>query len=130
MKGFPPPALGPSRSEAGAAGELAAEQWLQARGLITVARNYRCKAGEIDRVMLDRTTLVFVEVRLRSRSDFGGAAASITRSKQQRLIKTAQYFLVQHRQFQQHACRFDVMLATDSQAADWQWLRDAFAGNG
>lgn len=129
MKGFPP-TPGLNRNESGAAGEQAAEQWLQERGLITVARNYRCKTGEIDRVMLDRSTLVFVEVRLRSRADFGGAAASITPSKQQRLIKTAQYFLVQHRQFQQHACRFDVMLATDSKAADWQWLRDAFAGNG
>lgn len=111
----------------GANAEQAAELWLQQRGLSVVARNYRCKSGEIDRVMLEQKTLVFVEVRLRTRSDFGGAAASITHSKQQRLIKTAQLFLIQHPQFCQHACRFDVMLATDVE--NWQWLRDAFAGN-
>jgi len=113
--------------ENGAGAEDAAELWLQQRGLSVVARNYRCKSGEIDRIMLEQKTLVFVEVRLRTRSDFGGAAASITPAKQQRLIKTAQLFLMQHPQFSRHACRFDVMLATDIE--NWQWLRDAFAGN-
>ena len=111
----------------GADAEHAAELWLQQRGLSVVARNYRCKSGEIDRIMLEQKTLVFVEVRLRTRSDFGGAASSITPAKQQRLIKTAQLFLLEHPQFRLHACRFDVMLATDIE--HWEWLRDAFAGS-
>ena len=115
------------RAEKGADAEQVAELWLQQRGLSVIARNYRCKSGEIDRVMLEQQTLVFVEVRLRTRGDFGGAAASITPAKQQRLIKTAQLFLMQYPQFSRHACRFDVMLATDIET--WQWLRDAFAGN-
>jgi putative endonuclease len=109
----------------GALAETAAELWLRDQGLSTVARNWRCKGGEIDRVMLDGATLVFVEVRLRSRVDFGGAAASITPRKQQRIVLAAQLFLMQHPQFQRHACRFDVMLATAPDA--WSWLRDAFS---
>lgn len=109
----------------GARAETAAELWLNARGLTTVARNWRCKAGEIDRIMFDGATLVFVEVRLRSRADFGGAAASITPQKQQRVIRAAQLFLLQHPQFQQRACRFDVMLAAAPD--EWSWLRDAFS---
>lgn len=111
----------------GACAERAAELWLQRQGLSTVARNWRCKAGEIDRVMLDGETLVFVEVRLRSRADFGGAAASITARKQQRLVRAAQQFLLAHPQFQRRACRFDVMLA--SAPDQWSWLRNAFGAN-
>lgn len=125
-----PPSTPPeTRASIGAAAETAAELWLQKQGLTTIARNWRCKLGEIDRVMLDGKTLVFVEVRCRSRTDFGGAAASITRTKQHRLQHTAELFLLQHPQFQRHACRFDVMLATAAQTQHWQWLRDAIANH-
>jgi putative endonuclease len=128
MQRWYPPTLRrkrPAETSDGARAETAAELWLCAQGLTTVARNWRCKGGEIDRVMLDGATLVFVEVRLRSRADFGGAAASITVRKQQRIVLAAQLFLLEHAQWQRHACRFDVMLAT---APDqWSWLRDAFS---
>jgi len=125
---FRPTPRAESRSETGAAAEHAAEQWLLQRGLTTVARNWRCKAGEIDRIMFDGKTLVFVEVRCRSNPDFGGAAASVTRAKQRRLLRAAELYLLQHAQYQQHTCRFDVMLATSPQTDNWQWLQDAFSG--
>jgi putative endonuclease len=114
---------------AGAAAERAAEQWLRARGLSSVARNFRCKPGEIDLVMRDGAQLVFIEVRLRNRDDYGGAAASVTRAKQQRLIRAAQQFLRANPQWRDAPCRFDVIAArgaiTDGELS-WQWLRDAF----
>jgi putative endonuclease len=66
------------KSGVGQAAESRAEAFLKTQGLTLVARNWRCRFGEIDLVMQDGSTLVFVEVRLRSRSDFGGAAASVT----------------------------------------------------
>src|SRR4026207_736743 len=82
-----------SRKEAGRAGEAAALEHWQRAGLQLVLRNFRCKGGEIDLVMLDGATLVFVEVRYRSSEEFGGAAASVTWRKQRRLANAAQDFL-------------------------------------
>ena len=72
------------RKEAGAEGESAALAHLQRAGLKLIARNYRCKAGEIDLIMLDGGTLALIEVRYRSTLDYGGAAASVTWRKQRR----------------------------------------------
>lgn len=77
----------------GAHAEAAALAYLQQRGMRCVQQNYRCRWGEIDLIMQDADTTVFVEVRLRSRADFGGALASIDRRKQHRLVRTAQHFL-------------------------------------
>lgn len=105
-----------------------AEQWaahyLQRQGLKPVARNYRSRFGEIDLIMRDGTTLVFVEVRLRRNGDFGGAAASIDAHKQQRLIRTAQQYLTGLPQLP--PCRFDAVLMDDAQGRNAQWLRNAF----
>ncbi len=108
----------------GAEAERAAERWLQARGLHTLARNYRCRRGEIDLVMRDGDGIVFVEVRLRSRADFGGADASVDGAKQRRIALAAQHFLLCHPQWQNVPCRFDVIAARSTDK--WQWLRDAF----
>jgi putative endonuclease len=70
---------------AGAAAETLAAEFLEARGLAVVKRNYRCRGGEIDLIAGDGTTLVFVEVRLRSSSAFGGAGASMTAAKRRRI---------------------------------------------
>lgn len=109
------------RQVEGAAGEARALAYLQARGLTEVGRNFRCKAGEIDLVMEDGETLVFVEVRKRASGSHGGAAASITPHKRARLIRTAQFFLQRYRF--PPACRFDVV-AIDGDRIEW--LRDAF----
>lgn len=73
------------RAERGARAESQAAEWLKGKGLKLLERNVRSRFGEIDLVMEDGTTLVFVEVRYRSRDDYGGAVASVTPAKQARL---------------------------------------------
>ena len=75
----------------GAAAEALAAEYLSARGLAIVARNYRCRGGEIDLIARDGDTLVFVEVRLRSSTAFGGAAAGITAAKRRRIALAARH---------------------------------------
>jgi len=110
----------PAQAAGGAAEEKAAE-FLQARGLAIVTRNYRTKAGEIDLIVRDGATLVFVEVRMRSGSSFGGALASITPRKRRRIIMAARQYLM--RLDRVPPCRFDVV-AVDS--GDCEWMRGAF----
>lgn len=105
-----------SRQQTGQAGEDAALAYLLARGLALVDRNFRCRAGEIDLIMRDGDALVFIEVRKRSRRDFGGAVASITYAKQRRLVKTAQIFLQQFTRMP--ASRFDAV-ALDNGKITW-----------
>jgi putative endonuclease len=112
----------------GDAAEARALAWLQARGLMLVQRNYRlargphAHGGEIDLILRERDgTLVFVEVRARSNATRGGAAASVTAAKQQRLRHAAQHFLL--RLDALPPCRFDV-LAIDGEQVEW--LRGAF----
>lgn len=107
-------------------GELAeqrAADYLVRCGLRLVARNYRCRYGEIDLIAQHGEVLVFVEVRLRSRGDFGGAAASIDLHKQRKLILTAQHYLSQLPRLP--ACRFDAVLMQGS-GEGVEWVKDAF----
>lgn len=78
--------------------------------------------------MLDQSTLVFVEVRYRSSIRFGGALESITPGKQEKIMLAAQSFLQQHQQWQNNACRFDVVAIHDhpNHPRDFQWLQHAF----
>lgn len=105
-----------------------AEQWaaryLQQQGLKLIEQNYRGRFGEIDLIMQDGATLVFIEVRLRKNADFGGAAASIDARKQQRIIRTSQLYLSGLAHIP--ACRFDVVLLEDAQGKNAQWLKNAF----
>ena len=123
----------PTTTRKGAHAEQMALGYLQKHGLRLIARNYRTPGrggGEIDLIMLTLDqTLVFVEVRMRKNTHFGGAAESITPTKQARIIFTAQHFLLQHAQYAQFACRFDaVLIHTEPQAAQptLQWLQAAF----
>src|SRR5262245_42895530 len=97
------------RKDAGDRGEALALQQLEAAGLTLLQRNYRCNGGEIDLVMKDAQTLVLIEVRFRSDRSFGGAAASVGRNKQQRLMRAAQHLLQTHRQYQRYRARFDLV---------------------
>ena len=111
----------------GAACESHATKWLEARGLKTIARNFRCRGGELDLVMRDGKTLVFVEVRYRASMRFGGAAASIDHRKQARLVHAAQVFMQRHAEARNSACRFDVIaMSGTSPAFSVDWIRDAF----
>lgn len=108
----------------GAEAEQLAAAYLQRQGLSLVARNYRCRFGEIDLIMREGASLVFVEVRLRSRSDFGGAAASIGAAKQGKLVRTAQHYLSTLRNIP--PCRFDALLLHSSGGHDIEWVKNAF----
>jgi len=116
-----------ARREAGDAAERAALDYLQQHELKLVARNYSCRGGEIDLVMLERQTLVLVEVRLRADPRFGGAAASVTPRKQQRLTIAARHLLMTRRELAKYPARFDV-IAIESLGATpkLEWIRDAF----
>ena len=110
----------PPRALRGQAAERVAERFLAQHGVVTIARNWRTRRGEIDLIARDGDTLVFVEVRLRTRSDYGGAGASITAAKQQRLVAAAsQYLATLHGSLP--ACRFDAMLldALDPPRSEW-----------
>lgn len=112
---------------AGAVFEERACAELQRAGLTLLSRNYTTRYGEIDLVMLDGDTVVFVEVRHRITSSRGDAAASVHAGKQAKLIRTAELWLAQNARYAQRACRFDVMSydgPTERAAA--QWLKNAF----
>jgi len=108
--------------------EALAERHLLAEGMRLVTRNYRFRGGEIDLIMEHAGVTVFVEVRYRRGTVYGSAAESVDRRKQQRLLKTATHFLqTQTRGRQEPACRFDVVtIEGEGQAADIEWIRDAF----
>ncbi len=108
-------------SNTGAQAERWAMQYLQQQCLKLVAQNYRGRFGEIDLIMQDVATLVFVEVRLRRSANFGGAAASIDARKQRRIIRTAQQYLAGLAHIP--PCRFDAVLMDDNGV---QWLKNAF----
>lgn len=105
----------------GAEAEQAAADYLVAQGLRLIERNFRCRGGEIDLIMQDGSTLVFVEVRARSSRAFGGAAESITAVKQSRIILAARHYLA--RTGATNNCRFDALLV---QSGRIEWLRAAF----
>jgi len=109
--------------------ELYARKYLIKQGLIWLASNFSCRVGEIDLIMKTcEGELVFVEVRRRSSEKFGGAAASVTPSKQKKLVKTAALYLLKHPNQGQHGVRFDV-LAFDGKPARLTWIKQAFDAN-
>lgn len=117
-----------TRQFIGQQAEEAAHQYLCQRGLRLIQKNYRCKLGEIDLIMRDADSLVFVEVRYRKTSAYGSAAASVDLRKQQKLVKTATHYLMWHKLSQQTPCRFDVVAikpCVDS-VSEISWLKDAF----
>ena len=107
--------------------ETSAWHWLIKQGLRPVKRNYRCRLGEIDLILLDKDTLVFIEVRRRKNQQYGGAAQSVTYSKQQKIIKAAQHFLMCNPNYQALAARFDV-IAYESAPEETSpiWYKGAF----
>ena len=111
-------------NEAGArAEELVAELFRRA-GLRIVARNWRCRHGEIDLIAQEGRTLVFAEVRYRASSRFGGAAESITDAKRSRLVVAAGLYLAGRPQTD---CRFDVLLLDALHGGSIRWIRNAFS---
>lgn len=117
-----------SHRQVGANYETLARRYLERAGLVFIAANATCRGGELDIVMRDKQTWVFVEVRYRRNASFGGAAASVTYPKQQRLLRAAAFWLAQHNaSFDTSSCRFDVLAITGNQI---EWLPDAFNAQG
>jgi putative endonuclease len=106
--------------------ETRACELLERAGLRIIGRQLSCRAGEIDLVACEQNTLVFVEVRARSALTHGGAAASVTRSKQLRLIRAITWWLprlsAQYFRCTTPVCRIDV-IAFDPRGV--RWLQDA-----
>jgi putative endonuclease len=111
--------------------EFACCSYLKSQGLKLVLKNFSCRFGEIDIIMLDKKVLVFVEVRFRKNNDYGGGLESITPAKQQKLRRTAELFLQQNEQFKN--ARFDVVSMTKNtqttevqQHYTYDWVTNAF----
>ena len=102
-------------------------KYLKNQGLKLITKNYLTKLGEIDIIMLDKKTLVFIEVRYRKNSLFGNALESIDFKKQQKIIKAAQLFLDEFNQYDEFSCRFDVIAIDKSlKYENISWIQDAF----
>jgi len=108
--------------------ERAAERLLADSGMRLLARNYRCKQGELDLVMRDADTVVFVEVRYRRKNQWGSAVETVDWRKQKRLIAAAHHYLITHPHLADQPCRFDVVAAEGNPAdpASYRWIREAF----
>jgi putative endonuclease len=113
------------RQRAGSAAEDRAALCLEGAGLQLLARNYRCRMGELDLVAARDDLLVVAEVRLRSSTRFGGAAASITWKKRQRIIRATRHLLACEPALQRMRVRFDA-LVVEGAGADVQWIKGAF----
>ena len=113
------------RQQLGSAAEERAAQHLGAAGLQILVRNYRCRMGELDLVARQANTLIVAEVRMRSDSRFGGAAASITWSKRRRIVRATRHLLARHPRLQKCAIRFDAVLV-DGADGRIEWIRGAF----
>jgi putative endonuclease len=113
--------------QTGQIAEQNALTFLQSRGLKLLEQNYRFKTGEIDIIMRDQDTLVFVEVRYRKSDRYGSGAESITIAKRRRIINTAKHFLMK-KKYSEKPCRFDVISASgptdDGMKLDW--IKNAF----
>ena len=117
-----PRLLQPSNSK-GVIAEKKALTYLLGQGLILLHQNYYCRFGEVDLIMQEQDTLIFIEVRYRKNGHFGGALASISQSKQRKIIKTASHYLTQLTS--EPYCRFDAIALDDSDNTPL-WVKGAF----
>lgn len=117
----------PSTLTRGHAAEDSAVRHLRGNGLKLVERNYRSPYGEIDLVMRDGDTLVFVEVRYRRSRKFGAPEETVDARKQRRLRATAEHYLQRGRAPSRKPCRFDIVAFTGADdGAAVTWLQNAF----
>ena len=107
------------RQQRGRQAEQAACRYLETQGLRLIARNYRCRCGEIDLVMGDGDSLVFVEVRYRGHDRYGSAAETVDANKQIRIIRCAQQYLQRHPAARNRPARFDVISLDAGQGLHW-----------
>lgn len=104
--------------------EQEACHFLEKKGLKLLERNFRCMLGEIDLIMQDRDEIVFIEVRMRSYSNFANAVESVNLAKQRKIIRTATLYLQKKNWFDRVQCRFDIFGISNNQT---EWIKDAFS---
>ena len=109
--------------------EQSAFAYLVNRGLRPVTRNFRCRGGEIDLIMLDKDCLAFVEVRYRASNAFTPASHTVDVHKQRKIIRTAAMFLARNQRFSTLTMRFDVIALEGSKELSIDWIKDAFRPN-
>ncbi len=106
--------------------EKLALEYLQEQGLTRLQENFSCRQGEIDLIMRDNEFLIFIEVRYRKKIRFGHPLETITMSKQQKIIKTIQYFLLTYPQFNHLPCRIDaIAIHSESNNEPIHWVKNA-----
>jgi putative endonuclease len=117
-----------STQSSGKAAEELARLHLQQHGLKLLAQNWSCRRGELDLVMLDADTVVFVEVRYRRHSAWGGAVESVDARKREKLTRAAMHFLQRESRWAKHPCRFDVIAinAEGNSIPRLNWIQNAF----
>jgi putative endonuclease len=116
------------RQISGRVAEQQARSYLEQQGMRLLAQNWTCRVGELDLVMLDGDTVVFVEVRYRRHAGWGGALESIDARKRSKVSAAAQFFLQQEPRWAKHPCRFDVvaMSACAQPSERLNWIQNAF----
>jgi putative endonuclease len=107
--------------------EERAWQHLRSHGARLLQRNFRSRRGEIDLIVQDSDSVVFVEVRYRGNANYGSGAESVDHRKQSRLIACAQHYLQSYPQLARLPCRFDV-IAINGRDDSLDWIRNAFDG--
>ncbi len=112
-----------SRKALGEAAEQRAKCYLEQQGLSWVASNFSCRLGELDLIMKEQNTLVFVEVRYRQSNAYGGALASIDQRKQTKVRRSAELWLQQQHLLDTVPVRFDVVAIEPNGA---EWIKGAF----
>jgi putative endonuclease len=113
----------------GSKGEDLAVQYLKKKGFKVIERNYHCSAGEIDLIAREKNTLVFVEIKTRSSSDFGLPQDAVDRFKQRKMIETARYYLAEHHLTEDIPARFDVVaIHLTPDGPHIELIKDAFQG--
>jgi putative endonuclease len=114
-----------TRADTGKEAERIACDYLLKRGMKLLSRNFSCPRGEIDLIMEDAGTTVFVEVRCRREQGYGLAAETVDARKQAKLIATANHYLQAHPRSARQPCRFDVIGLSSASSTDIHWIRDA-----
>lgn len=116
------------KQQTGRQAEQTACDFLQAQGMALLEKNYFCPQGEIDLIMNDNNTIVFVEVRFRRNTQYGTGAETVDRHKQSKLVATAAHYLQKNPKAAKNPCRFDVisLTANNSDGQKLEWIPDAF----
>jgi putative endonuclease len=119
----------PTTAALGRRAEQSAFNHLIERGLVPVARNFRCRGGEIDLIMLHDNCLAFVEVRFRTSSAFAQPSHTVDHRKQRKIIRTAAMFIARNHRYAMSTMRFDVVAVEGLDDISIEWIPDAFRPN-